>query len=240
MECVDGRIFWDGSFPGVSPADKPKYFDAMNATIARLHSIDPASVGLSDYGRPANFFMRQINRWSKQYIDDQAAGRIPEMDKLVEWLPQHIPPEEKATIVHGDFRSDNMIFDLTEPRVVAVIDWELSTLGEPLADFFHHLMMYRLPPTIMGIFGYDLRALNIPTEEQYLAAYCRRTGRANGVPHPRFYMAFSIFRLAAIAHGIRGRVARGTASSRHAQEISKLVEQLAELAWAEASEGQLD
>jgi aminoglycoside phosphotransferase (APT) family kinase protein len=237
MEYVDGRIFWDGSFPGVSPADKSNYFEAMNATIARLHAIEPSSVGLSDYGRPANYFVRQINRWSRQYIEDEAAGRIREMDKLVEWLPQHIPPEEKATIVHGDFRSDNMIFDPTEPRVVAVIDWELSTLGEPLADYFHHLMMYRLPTAIMGIFGNDFRALNIPTEEEYLAAYCRRTGRANGVPHPSFYMAFSIFRLAAIAHGIRGRVTRGTASSKHAQEISMLVEQLAELAWAEAGGG---
>jgi aminoglycoside phosphotransferase (APT) family kinase protein len=233
MECVNGRIFWDGSFPGVPPADKPDYFAAMSATLARLHAIDPASVGLSDFGRPANYFARQINRWSKQYVQDEAAGRIPEMDKLVEWLPRHLPPEELATIVHGDFRSDNMIFDPIEPRVIAVIDWELSTLGEPLADFFHHLMMYRLPTNTMGIFGYDLRALNIPTEEEYLAAYCRRTGRTKGIPQASFYMAFSIFRLAAIAHGIRGRVARGTASSKHAQDTSMQVERLAELAWAQ-------
>jgi aminoglycoside phosphotransferase (APT) family kinase protein len=231
MEMVEGRIFWEPSLPEVPRADRPAYFDAMNATIARLHSIDPDRAGLADFGKPGNYFARQIARWSQQYESDGEAGRVAAMDRLVEWLPKHIPPDEpKARIIHGDFRCDNMIFHATEPRVRAVLDWELSTLGHPLADFSYHLMMYRMPDALGGA---DLGALNIPPEDEYVAAYCRRTGR-DGLPDLDFYMAFNLFRLAGIVHGIKGRVVRGTAASAHAAEMAKRLEPLADLAWSQA------
>jgi aminoglycoside phosphotransferase (APT) family kinase protein len=231
MDCVDGRVIWDTRFPDVPIETRAAYFDAMNATIAQLHTIDFAAIGLADYGKTGNYFERQIGRWSKQYLADDAAGRVADMDKLVEWLPANVPPGDDAAIVHGDYRCDNMIFHPTEPKVLAVLDWELSTLGHPLADFTYHLMMYRMPPGITaGLVGADLNALRIPSESEYVAAYCRRTGR-NGVGNLAFYMAFNMFRLAAIIHGIRGRVARGTAASAHAKQMSSFVEPLAELAW---------
>jgi aminoglycoside phosphotransferase (APT) family kinase protein len=235
MDCVEGRIFWDADFPQLSRAERPAYFDAMNATIARLHAIDPAEAGLADYGKPGNYFERQIGRWSKQYLADEDAGRVAAMDRLVDWLPANIPPgDDEARIIHGDFRCDNMIFDASEPRVVAVLDWELSTLGHPLADFAYHLMMYRMPAGVTtGLAGLDLAALNIPSEADYVAAYCRRTGR-RGIPGLDFYVAFNMFRLAAIVHGIKGRVARGTASSAHADRMAANLEGLAELAWMQA------
>jgi aminoglycoside phosphotransferase (APT) family kinase protein len=180
------------------------------------------------------YFERQIGRWSKQYLADDAAGRVPDMDKLVEWLPAHIPPGDESAIVHGDYRCDNMIFHPTEPKVLAVLDWELSTLGHPLADFTYHLMMYRMPPgTTAGLVGSDLAALGIPSEEEYVAAYCRRTGRS-GIADLDFYIAFNMFRLAAILHGIRGRVVRGTAASAHARHMAAQVEPMADLAWQQA------
>jgi len=231
MECVDGRIIWDATFPSVSRAERPRYFDAMNETLARLHSVDYVAIGLADYGRPGNYFERQISRWSMQYLDDEAAGRDPYMDKLLEWLPTHIPAGDETSIVHGDFRVDNMVFHATEPRVLAVLDWELSTLGHPLADFAYHLMMYRMPPLVIaGLAGADLVALNIPTEAEYVAAYCRRTGRAE-VACLDFYVAFNQFRLAAICHGIKGRLVRGTATSVHAKEMAAAFPVLAKLAW---------
>jgi aminoglycoside phosphotransferase (APT) family kinase protein len=235
MEMVEGRIFWDAYLPEVPHEDRPTYFDAMNAAIARLHSIDPQSAGLTDYGKPGNYFERQIGRWSKQYLGDVEAGRVAAMDRLVEWLPANIPPgEEQARITHGDFRCDNMIFHSSEPRVIAVLDWELSTLGHPLADFSYHLMMYRMPAgATTGLAGRDLEALNIPSEAEYVTAYCRRTGR-EGIPHLDFYIAFNMFRLAAIVHGIKGRIARGTASSTHAGAMAASLEPLAELAWEQA------
>ncbi|MEA1013020.1 phosphotransferase [Sphingosinicella sp. LY1275] len=235
MEMVEGRIFWEPSFPEVSDAERPAYFDAMNATIAQLHGLDPEAIGLGDYGKPGNYFARQIGRWSKQYLGDVEAGRVPAMDRLVEWLPQNIPAgEEEARIIHGDFRCDNMIFHPTESRVLAVLDWELSTLGHPLADFAYHLMVYRMPASMTtGLAGVDLRALNIPSEADYVAAYCRRTGR-EGIPHLDFYIAFNMFRLAAILHGIKGRLVRGTAASAHADRMAAGLEPLAELAWAQA------
>ncbi|MET0293628.1 MAG: phosphotransferase [Phenylobacterium sp.] len=230
MEMVEGRIFWDGAFPEVSREERPAYFDAMNATIAALHSVDYEAVGLGDYGRPGNYFARQIGRWSRQYLEDVEAGRDPNMDALVEWLPTAIPPGEESSIVHGDFRCDNMIFHPTEPRVLAVLDWELSTLGHPLADFAYHAMMYQMPPDIVaGLGGADLAALNVPTEAEYIAAYCRRTGR-EGIPNWDFYVAFSYFRIAAIFHGIKGRAIRGTAASAHAQERAQHFPALAALA----------
>jgi aminoglycoside phosphotransferase (APT) family kinase protein len=235
MDVVQGRIFWEAALPEISAAERPAYFDAMNATIAALHRIDPAAIGLGDYGKPGNYFERQIGRWSKQYEGDVEAGRVPAMDRLVEWLPRSIPlDEDEARIIHGDFRCDNMIFHPTEPRVVAVLDWELSTLGHPLADFAYHLMMYRMPAGITaGLAGLDLARLNIPSEAEYVAAYCRRTGRS-GIPDLDFYVAFNMFRLAAILHGIKGRVARGTAASAHADKMAAGLEPLAELAWEQA------
>ncbi|MES1986044.1 MAG: phosphotransferase [Pseudomonadota bacterium] len=233
MELVEGRNFWDTACPEVPDADRPAYFDAMNDTIARLHNLDPAAIGLDDYGRPGNYFERQIGRWSGQYRDDADAGRLPAMDALIEWLPANIPPGEEASIVHGDFRCDNMLFHPTEPRVIAVLDWELSTLGHPLADFGYHLMVYRMPPGYStGLAGLDLRACNIPSEADYIAAYCRRTGR-DGIDGLNFYVAFSLFRLAAIIHGIKGRLIRGTASSPQAAQAVEQMERIAALALAQ-------
>ncbi|WP_324739838.1 phosphotransferase [Tsuneonella sp. CC-YZS046] len=230
MEMVEGRIFWDATFPDVAREDRPAYFDAMNATIARLHSTDYIALGLEDYGKPGNYFARQIGRWTRQYLEDVEAGRNPDMDRLVEWLPDNIPPGDETTIVHGDFRCDNMIFHPTEPRVIAVLDWELSTLGHPLADFAYHAMMYQMPPNIVaGLAGVDIAALNIPPEQEYVAAYCARTGR-EGIPNWDFYIAFNYFRLAAIFHGIKGRVIRGTAASAHARERAESFPVLARLA----------
>jgi aminoglycoside phosphotransferase (APT) family kinase protein len=235
MEMVEGRIFWNTAFPELPAADRPAYFDAMNATMAALHLIDPEAAGLGDYGKPGNYFARQIARWSKQYEGDVEAGRVAAMDRLVEWLPANLPPDEpRPRIIHGDFRCDNMIFHASEPRVLAVLDWELSTLGHPLADFTYHLMMYRMPEGLStGLAGLDLAALNIPDEADYVAAYCARTGR-DGIADLDFYMAFNLFRLAGIVHGIKGRVVRGTATSAHASQMATSLEPLADLAWAQA------
>lgn len=235
MDMVEGRIFWDTTFPEIAAPERPAYFDAMNATLAQLHLIDPEAAGLGDYGKPGNYFARQIARWSKQYESDVEAGRVAAMDRLAEWLPANVPEDEpRPRVIHGDYRCDNMIFHPAEPRVLAVLDWELSTLGHPLADFSYHLMMYRMPKGITtGLAGLDLAALNIPDEAAYVSAYCRRTGR-DGIPDLDFYVAFNLFRLAGIVHGIKGRVARGTAASAHAAQMAASLEPLAELGWAQA------
>lgn len=227
MEMVEGRIFWDATFSQVSREERPLYFKAMNDTLARLHAIVPESVGLGDYGKGGNYFERQIARWSRQYLADEIAGRDPAMDQVIKWLPDHIPEGDASAIVHGDFRCDNMIFHPTEPRVIAVLDWELSTLGHPLADFANHAMMYRMPPDIVaGLEGADLAALNIPSEAEYVAMYCHSTGRGS-IPNWDFYMAFNFMRLAAIFHGIKSRAIRGTASSAHAHERGEKFPRLA-------------
>jgi aminoglycoside phosphotransferase (APT) family kinase protein len=232
QDYVTGRIFWEATLPGVSAESRPLYFDAMNAQLAQLHRIDHQAIGLADFGRAGNYFERQIARWSRQYETDTAdAGRVTDMERLIQWLPAHIPPGDETSILHGDYRVDNMIFHPSEPRVLAILDWELSTLGHPLADFTYHLMMYRLPPKIVaGLRDVPLDVLNIPSEEQYVQAYCRRTGR-EGIAHLDFYMAFNMFRLAAIFHGIRGRMVKGTAASARAAEYAAGVEWMAELAW---------
>jgi len=240
MDMVEGRIIWEATFPDLSPTDRAAHFDAMNATIAQLHMIDPAAAGLADYGLPSSFVERQVARWSKQYEGDLEAGRVPAMDRLVAWLRANLPPDSgDARVVHGDFRCDNMIFAADQPRVAAVLDWELSTLGDPAADFVYHLMMYRMPAGMFtGLDGLDFEALGIPSEADYIAAYCRRTGR-DSLPHIDYLMVFVMFRLAAITHGIRGRLARGNASSDHAAATAALTEPLADLAWRQAKSARL-
>jgi aminoglycoside phosphotransferase (APT) family kinase protein len=235
MDMVEGRIFWDAALPEIPRDQRPRYFDSMNETLARLHSVDFNSIGLSDFGHVANFFQRQIARWSGQYLADTEAGRNAHMDRMVEWLPQNIPSGDETSIVHGDFRCDNMVFHPTAPKVIAVLDWELATLGHPLADFAYHLMMYRMPPLVIaGLGGADLPTLNIPSEAEYIAAYCRRTGRRN-IPHLDFYLAFNMFRFAAILHGIKGRTIRGTAAAANSVELINALPKYAESAWALAA-----
>ncbi|WP_218508991.1 phosphotransferase family protein [Variovorax sp. dw_308] len=235
MEMMEGRIIWDATLSKLPAAERAAYFDAMNATLAQLHCVDYAAIGLGDYGRPGAYVERQVKRWSKQYFEDEAAGRNAHMDLLVEWLPKNIPAGDETSIVHGDYRIDNLMFHPTEPRVIAVLDWELSTLGHPLADFAYHAMMYRMPPDILGgIMGVDLAASRLPDEAEYVRAYCERTGR-DGIGDLDFYVAFNMFRFAAILHGIRGRVLRGTASSPEAVALSSKFERVAELAWGEAT-----
>jgi aminoglycoside phosphotransferase (APT) family kinase protein len=240
MDMVEGRIFWEAQLPGLSSDDRAAAFDSMNATIAALHNFDPQAIGLGDYGKPTGFVERQVARWSKQYAGDVEAGRIDSMDRLVNWLEQHLPPDSgRSSVVHGDFRCDNMIFDANAPAVRAVLDWELSTLGDPASDFTYHLLMYRMPGDLFaGLAGVELESLGIPSEEAYVAAYCRRTGRDH-LPNKDYLVVFNLFRLAAILHGIRGRIARGTASSAHAVETASKLEPLAELAWAEAQKARL-
>jgi aminoglycoside phosphotransferase (APT) family kinase protein len=234
MDMVEGRIIWDATLPDVPRDVRAAHYDAMNATLAQLHSIDPEAAGLADFGRAGNYFQRQISRWTQQYLADEAAGRDPHLDLLIDWLPAHIPPGDETSIVHGDFRIDNMIFHPTEPRILAVLDWELSTIGHPLADFAYHVMMYRMPPLIIaGLVGADLAQLGLPSEADYVASYCRRTGRS-GIKNLNFYVAFNMFRLAAIFHGIKGRIARGTASSAHARDMVAALPLIAERAWAQA------
>lgn len=240
MDLVEGRIIWEAHFPGLSREQRASHFDAMNATIALLHGFDPPALGLADYGRAEGFVERQLARWSKQYLADDCAGRVPAMDRLVDWLGKHLPADSgQSRIAHGDFRCDNMIFAPDAPTVAAVLDWELSTLGDPAADFTYHLLMYRMPATLFsGLAGMDLVALGIPPEEDYVAAYCRRTGREH-LPDKDYLITFCLFRLAAIIHGIKGRLVRGNASSAHAAQMVERLEPLAELAWSQAEAARL-
>ena len=240
MDLVDGRIIWEPTFPGLTRSDRAAHFDAMNSTIARLHSFDPEAVGLGDYGRASGFVERQVARWSRQYETDVEAGRVAAMDHVTAWLRDYLPPDSgEARIVHGDFRCDNMIFAPGEARVAAVLDWELSTLGDPAADFVYHLLMYRMPAGMFtGLAGLDFQELGIPAEGEYIDAYCRRTGRSS-LPNVDYLVVFVMFRLAAICHGIRGRLARGSASSAHAEATAALTEPLAELALKQAKSARL-
>ncbi len=230
MEFVEGRIFWDLDLPECDREERTAIYDSANATIAQLHSYDWQSLGLGDYGKPGNYFERQISRWIGQYRASETRT-IEAMDALIDWLPENIPADDSASIVHGDFRLDNMIVHPTEPRVIAVLDWELSTIGHPLADFTYHLLTWQMPEIgigSVGLKGKDLESLGIPTEEEYVARYCERTGRAE-IANRSFYAAFNLFRLAAILQGIAGRVRDGTAASAHASQAEKAVLPLAEL-----------
>jgi aminoglycoside phosphotransferase (APT) family kinase protein len=231
MDCVEGRVLWDQSLPGMSNAERDAIYDEMNRVIAALHTVDVAAVGLQDFGKPGNYFARQISRWSKQYQLSETE-KIAEMDRLIEWLPRHIPAGDETTVVHGDYRLDNMIFARGEPKVLAVLDWELSTLGHPLADFSYHCMSWHIPPgQFRGIGGLDLKALGIPDEAEYKRRYCARTGRAD-IGNWDFYLAYNCFRLAGILQGIVKRALDGTASSPQALEQGRRVRPLAEMAWA--------
>jgi aminoglycoside phosphotransferase (APT) family kinase protein len=231
MEFLAGRIFWDPRLPGLAASERQAMFQSMNAVIAALHSVDYDAVGLVEFGRPGNYMARQIARWSRQYQASET-DKQPAMDRLIEWLPRHLPPEGEARIVHGDYRIDNLIFHPTEPRVIGVLDWELSTIGDPLADFAYHAMAWRVTPELFrGLAGADLTALGIPTEEAYVAAYCERTGRGRS-PDWDFYMVYSLFRLAAIMQGIAKRAIDGTAASSEAVELGRKARPTGEQAWA--------
>ena len=232
MSHVEGRVIWEPRMPASNPAERAKVYDAMNATLARLHSFEPAAIGLADYGRAENYVGRQVERWSKQYRASETQS-IEAMDNLIEWLPKNIPPEAATTVVHGDYRLDNTIFHPTEPRILAVLDWELSTLGDPLADFAYHCMSWHIPPgQFRGIAGLDLDALGIPPEEVYVRNYCKRTGRGAIDPsHWDFYLAYNLFRIAAILQGIMKRVVDGTAASAHARDAGMRARPMAELGW---------
>ena len=243
MEFMDGRVLWDQALPGMTPTQRGALYDEMNRVIAALHSVDVAAVGLSDYGKPGNYFERQIGRWSKQYLAS-ITEPIEDMDRLIEWLPAHIPPgardEGQVRVVHGDFRLDNLVFHATEPRVIAVLDWELSTLGHPLADFSYHCMAWHIEPgTFRGIGGLDHAALGIPSELDYVRQYCERVGRATGralvadtvMADWNFYLAYNLFRLASITQGIARRVVEGTAASAQARATGAATRSLAQMAW---------
>ena len=230
MEYVEGRVFWDQSLPGMTAAERAAIYDEMNRVIAALHKVDYGAIGLADYGKPGNYFARQIGRWSKQYLASETE-KIEAMDRLIAWLPEHIPPGEETSIVHGDYRMDNLIFHPAEPKVLAILDWELSTLGHPLADFSYHCMSWHIPPgQFRGIAGLDFKSLGIPPENEYIAAYCRRTGR-DAIGHWDFYLAYNLFRIAAILQGIMKRALDGTAASQQALDAGRRARPLAELGW---------
>ena len=233
MDFVAGRIFWDPLLPGLEPSQRRAVFDEMNRVIAALHRVDFAAIGLADYGRPGNYLARQIDRWSRQY-QASATEPIAAMDRLIDWLPQNIPSGDRVALVHGDFRLDNMIYHPAEPRVLALLDWELSTLGDPLADFAYHLMAWRLSPDeFRGLRGCDFAALGIPREDEYVAMYLHRNP---AVARPSandwdFYMAYNLFRMAAILQGVLARALAGNAASAQALEAGGRARPLAEIGW---------
>jgi aminoglycoside phosphotransferase (APT) family kinase protein len=238
MEFMQGRVMWDQSLPDLTPDQRRATYLAMNRVIAELHKVNFAAQGLASYGKPGNYFERQIGRWSKQY-QASITQPIPEMDQLMAWLPAHIPDsardESMSSIVHGDYRLDNLMFHPSEARVLAVLDWELSTIGHPLADFSYHCMAWHIPPgSFRGIGGLDLPSLGIPSESEYIALYCEQTGLTTPQALARdwnFYMAYNMFRIAAILQGIAKRVENGTASSAQAVKSAAGARPLAQMAW---------
>ena len=232
MEMVEGRVFWEMDLPGMTPAERSAVYDAKITTLAKLQALDYQAIGLGDFGKPTDYFPRQITRWSKNYIASETV-KIPLMDRLNEWLPKNVPVDDAVSIVHGDYRMDNMIFHPTEPRVIAVLDWELSTIGHPLGDFTYHLLPWLLPQMgerLSSLGGLDLKSLGIPTEEEYIARYCELVGRTH-IPGIDYYRAYTLWRLAAIYQGIIKRVEEGTAASEHAETSPDLVKKIAAIAW---------
>src|SRR5215471_9935434 len=234
MECVEGRVVWESAIPGAEKKERWAIYDAMNETIARLHTIDYEKIGLGDFGKPGAYVARQISRWTKQYLASETET-IAEMNKLIEWLPAHLPPEGKPSVVHGDYRLDNMILHPTQPKVLAVIDWELCTIGDPMADFTYHLMQWMMMPGggsagTQTLVSSNLEELGIPTLDEYIDMYMKRTGRTER-PDMNYYAAYNFFRLGGILQGIVGRVRDGTAASANAASTASAVRPLAQRAW---------
>jgi aminoglycoside phosphotransferase (APT) family kinase protein len=234
MDFVDGRVFWEPQMPVSDAAERAAIYDSMNATIARLHAFDPATIRLGDFGKGENYVARQIDRWSKQYRTSETEN-IAAMERLIDWLPRHIPPAQPVRLVHGDYRLDNLIIARETPDVAAVLDWELSTLGDPLADFTYHLMAWHMPASESAagtatLVRHDLGTLGIPSMADYVDDYVARTG-LDPRPHLAAYMAYNFFRIAAILQGIIGRVRDGTATSEHAPAKASMIRPLAEKAW---------
>lgn len=232
MDYVEGRVFWDASLPGETPESRTAIYNAFCDTLAQLHAVDYVAAGLEDFGRPGNYFARQISRWSKQFKASQTSDE-PAMDRLIDWLPGNIPEEESVSLVHGDFSLHNVMFHPTEPRIVAALDWEISTIGHPLADLTYNMLGWYAPQTpgaIGSLDGLDLAALGIPSMDAYCARYCEQTGRAS-IENMDYYCAYNLFRLAAILQGIVGRVRDGTASNENATAMAAHVRPLSELGW---------
>lgn len=231
MEYLDGRVFVDQSLPGLMPGERQRVYEQMNRTISAIHRLNYVNLGLETFGKPGNYFARQITRWSRQVRE----AKIPipaSLNRLMDWLPEHIPPEDETSLIHGDFRMDNLIFDKTDLRIIGVLDWELSTLGNPLADFAYQCMAWRIAPTLWrGIQGLDLAALGIPSEAQYIALYEKQLNRPVA-EHWRFLMAYNLFRISAILHGITKRALDGNANASDASENGKKAGALADLGWA--------
>ena len=236
MEFLQGRIFWDADMPDCTIKERSEIYDDLNKNLAVLHNLDYESLGLSDFGVPGNYFARQISRWSKQYRYSETK-KIKEMDKLIEWLPQNIPDNDESSIVHGDYRLDNVIVHPTEPKIIGILDWELSTIGHPLGDFTYNLLSWQMPDIGIGsggLFGQNIKELGIPSEEEYIDSYCERRGVSRGLEDREFYSAYNFFRLAAILQGIAGRIRDGTASNAKAKSLIKAIEPLAEIGWGYA------
>lgn len=230
MDFVPGRVLSDPRLPAQSPAERAALYDAQSEVLARLHTVDWRAVGLAEFGRPGNYFTRQIHRWTSQYRASETE-KIEAMEHLIVWMPEHIPGDDETTLVHGDYRLGNMIVHPTEPRIAAVLDWELSTLGHPLADLAYNCLPYRLSREDFEGFAGEEPPAGIPREEDYVAGYCRRAGRAS-IAEWDFYVAFAMFRLAAIAQGIMGRVIAGTANDPNARARGERARNYAEAAWA--------
>ena len=232
MEYISGRILWDPALPGMTAAARGAHYDEINRVIAALHRVDYQAVGLGDYGKSGQYVERQVARWAKNYLAATEAPRIESMDRLIDWLPRHLPAGDETRIAHGDFRLDNLMWHPTEPRVLAVLDWELSTLGHPLSYFAYLMMAWRLPADVFrGMAGEDFAALGIPSEAEFIAAYCQRTGRDN-IPGYEYYLIFNMFRIAAILHGVWARGLQGNASSDDALVMGRKAQQIADIAWA--------
>jgi len=235
MEFIEGRVLWDQSLPGMSPSERAAIYDEMNRVISLLHRVDYQAIGLETYGKPGNYFARQVDRWTRQYKAAETE-HIAAMESMMDWLPQHLPTQTRSGLVHGDYRLDNLIFHPTELRVIGVLDWELSTLGDPMSDFAYHCMSWHIAPGVYrGIAGLDLESLGIPNEKDYIARYSERTGITIRAEDFRFYLAYNLFRMAGILQGIMKRYQDGTAASEEALRNAQATRPMAELGWAYAS-----